>query len=102
QLVGGVVQTLRGLRIEPVACILRVRTAGRIADVERDRRTVGRKSRLEADRSLRAVAALADFLFARPDQLDRLADRLRDRDRLEDLIRTRPPAEAAAGERVVN
>ena len=70
----------------------RVRAAGRIAHVERNRRSVGRKARLEADRGLGAVAALADFLLARPDQLHRLADRLGDRDRLGDFVRT-----AAAG-----
>src|SRR6202043_1376952 len=102
ELIGRVGEALRRLRIEAIAHGLRVRAAGRIAHVERNRRAVGRKSRLEADRGLGAVPALADFLFARPDQLDRLANRLGDCDGLGDLVRTQPPPETAARKRVVD
>src|SRR5690349_3584614 len=103
ELVRRVDQALDGLRIDAVLHGGRISTARRVAHLERNRLTVCRKARLEADRSLRAVTALTDFLFARPDELYRLAtDRFRDRDRLGHFIGTETPAEAAAGERVVD
>ena len=78
-------------------------TRGRIGS---SRRQCGNRTRsavpsaakpgLEADRRLRAIAVVADVLLARPDQLDRLADRLADRDRLDHLVGAQPAAEAAA------
>ena len=64
QLVGRVDQALYGLRIDAVLHVGRVRAARRVAHVERDRRSVGREARLEADRGLGAIATLADFTIA--------------------------------------
>ena len=46
------------------------------ACLPRDRHAVGAEAGAEADRRLRAVTVVLDVLLARPDQLDRRADRL--------------------------
>jgi len=51
---------------------------------------------------LRPVSVVADIFFPRPDQLDRLARRLRHGDRLDQLVIDRAPAEAAAEEAIVD
>src|SRR5260370_26490771 len=73
QLIRCVDQALRRLRVEAVTHVGGIRAARRIAHVERNRSSVSRKRRLEADRGLRSVTALTHFLLARPDQLHRLA-----------------------------
>src|SRR5260370_35916362 len=93
---------LRRLWGEAVTNVARIRAACRIAHVERNWGSVGRKPRLEADRGLRPVTTLTNFLLAGPDQFHRLADRLGDFERLGNFVRTQPPAEATPGGRVVD
>src|ERR1700748_1918247 len=93
QLIGRIYEALHGLRVNPVLYGGRVGAACRVAHVERNRRSLCIKTRFELDRSLRAVAALADFLFARPDELHRLADDLRNGNGLSDFVRTQSAAE---------
>ena len=58
--------------------------------------------RLESDRRLRPIAVVAHVLLASPDELDWPAHGLCHRDRLDQLVVHRPPAEASAQEAVVN
>src|SRR6266700_1190744 len=102
QFIGRVDQALHRLRVDAVLDGARVRAARRVAHVERNRRSVGRKPRLEADRGLRAVTALANFFLACPQELYRLADRLGNRNSLGNLVGTQTTAEAAAGEGVMD
>ena len=58
--------------------------------------------RLQPHRRLRAVTVVRHVLFARPHQLDRLADLLGDQDRLAHFVVIAAAAEATAEEAVVD
>ena len=101
-LIAGARQPLGGLRIEPVPDVDGIGGAAGGAAIEGERQPIGAEAGLEADRGLRAVAALAHVLLARPDQLHGLADQLADVHRLHQFIVAQPAAEAAAREGVVD
>ena len=76
--------------------------ADRDLGVERHRHAVGAERGLQPHRGLRPVAVVRHVLFARPHQLDRLADLLGDQNGLAHFVVIAAASEAAAEEAVVD